>query len=83
MAHLPSVEIQVRRQGTSQEIIAEWQVQDRPNWVAIQCPCRIDCGCIPLNQVARIVISNCLYVGELDYYYVTHTFMATYGFRVL
>ena len=79
MAHLPPADIQARREAATQDILSEWQ---GAKWVAIQCPCRIDCGCMPLNEVLRIVLPNYLYAGQLDYFFVTQPFQATYGFRV-
>ena len=68
MAHLPQAEIIARRNAASQDIIAEWQQHQGQEWYAIQCPCRIDCGCIPELEVPRLVLSNCMYPGELDYF---------------
>ena len=66
MAHLPSAEIAARRQAATQDIIEEWQTMQGSEWYAIQCPCRIDCLCMPQQEVPRIVLNNCMYVGELD-----------------
>ena len=82
MAHLPTAEIQARRQHATQDILQEWQAIQGLEWYAVQCPCRHDCGCMPHNEVPRIVLSQCLYVGELDYFFVEQPFLATYGFRV-
>ena len=54
-----------------------------PLWPSgIQCPCRIDCGCMPEGEIPRIVPNNCMFVGELDYFFVTQPFQATYEFKV-
>ena len=82
MAHLPSAEIAARRQAATQDIIEEWQTMQGSEWYAIQCPCRIDCLCMPQQEVPRIVLNNCMYVGELDYFIVTQPFQAAYGFTV-
>ena len=82
MAHLPAAEVLARRNAASQDILAEWQLLKGQDWYAIQCPCRIDCGCMPEDEVPRLVISNCLYPGEMDYYFVVQPFYATYGFKV-
>ena len=82
MAHLPSAEVQARRQHATQEILSEWQGMEGQQWYSIQCPCRIDCGCMPLEEIPRIVLPNCLYAGELDYFFVEQPFLANYGFRV-
>ena len=82
MAHLPSAEIAARRQAATQDIIEEWQTMQGSEWYAIQCPCRIDCLCMPQQEVPRIVLNNCMYVGELDYFVATQPFQAAYGFTV-
>ena len=82
MAHLPSAEIQSRRQHATQDIIQEWQTMQGAEWYALQCPCHPNCECMPHNEVPRIVLSQCMYVGELDYFFVEQPFLATYGFRV-
>ena len=82
MAHLPYTEIQARRNHASQDIILEWDKMQGSDWYAIQCPCRPDCKCMPQNEVPRIVLSQCMYVGELDFFFVEQPFLAKYGFRV-
>ena len=68
MAHLPAAEIQARRQHATTYIIEEWQNMQGAAWYAIQCPCRIDCQCMNHNEVPQIVLSQCMYVGELDFF---------------
>ena len=82
MAHLPSAEIAARREAATQDILSVWNTIQGAEWYSLQCPCRIDCGCMPEDEVPRIVLNNCMYVGELDYFFVTQHFEATYGFRV-
>ena len=82
MAHLPPAEIIARRNAASQDIIAEWQQHQGQDWYALQCPCRIDCGCMSELEVPRLVLSNCMYPGELDYFFVVQPFHATYDFKV-
>ena len=79
MAHLPAAEIQARREAAMKDILEEWQGNEE---VAILCPCRIDCMCMSLNEVERVVLTFCLYPGELDFFFVTQPFDATHGFRV-
>ena len=78
MAHLPPAEIQARRNIAFNEILEEWQGNSE---VAILCPCRIACNCMAVTEVERIILSFCLYPGELDYFY-TQPFNATHGFKV-
>ena len=82
MAHLPSAEIAARREAATQDIISVWNTIHRAEWYCLQCPCRIDCGCMPEDEVPRIVRNNCMYVGELDYFFVTQPLQAIYGFKV-
>ena len=82
MAHLPAAVINARRQHATQYIINEWETMIDADWYAIMCPCNIECGCMPLDEIPRIVLSQCLYVGELDYFFVTQPFLADHGFRV-
>ena len=82
MAHLPTAEIHARRGHATQDIIQEWEKMKGAEWYALMCPCYIECSCMPVNEVPRIVLSQCMYVGELDYFYVTQPFHREYGFRV-
>ena len=68
MAHLPSAEIAARREAATQDILSVWNTIQGAEWYSLQCPCRIDCGCMPEDEVPRIVLNNCMYVGELDYF---------------
>ena len=69
MAHLPNAEIVARRGHASQDIIQEWQTMQGAEWYALQCPCRPDCEHMPEDEVPRIVLSQCMWVGELDYFF--------------
>ena len=80
MAHLPSAEIQARRQHATQDIIQEWTTMQGAEWYAVQCPCRPDCEHMLYYEVPRIILSQCMWVGELDYFFVQQLFLATYGF---
>ena len=82
MAHLPQAEILARRQHASLDIVHEWETMQGAEWYALQCPCLTDCMCMPHNEVPRIILSQCLYVGELDYFFVEQPFQHVYGFRV-
>ena len=67
MAHLPQAEILARRQHATQDILQEWQTMQGAEWYALQCPCRLDSGCMPYDEIPHIVLSSCMYVGELDF----------------
>ena len=77
MAHLPAAEIAARREAATLDILSVWNTMQGAEWYSLQCPCRIDCGCMPEDEVPRIVLNNCMYVGELDYFFVTRAFWGT------
>ena len=79
MAHLSPAEIVARRQAISQDILAGVANSPGFQWYFLQCPCRIDCECVPEETTPRIILANCPYPGELDYFY-THPFKNHYGF---
>ena len=82
MAHLPSAEIAARREAATQDILSVWNTMQGAECYCLQCPSRIDCYCMPEDEVPWIVLNKCMYVGELDYFFVTQPFQATYGFKV-
>ncbi|CAL4078754.1 unnamed protein product [Meganyctiphanes norvegica] len=82
MAHLPANELANRRLEAFQDILDEWHTVQGNEWYAIQCPCRPDCGHMPPHEIPRLILSSCLYVGELDYFFVEQPFLDLYGFRV-
>ena len=82
MDNLPRAEIAARREAATQDILPIWNTTQGAKIYALQCPCKIDCGCMPEDQVPRIIMNNCMFVGELGYFYVTQPFLDTYGFRV-
>ena len=83
MAHLPSAEIAARREAAKQDILIVWNTMQGCEVYVLQCPCRIDCGCMDEDEYPRIVLNNCMWVGELDYFYVIQPFLAMYGFSVI
>ena len=82
MAHLPHAEILARRAAASQEIIEEWQTMQGSEVYIIMCPCRIDCGHMSEEEYPRIILNACMFVGELDYFFVHQPFRNQYGFDV-
>ena len=64
MANLPNAETLAKRQHASRDILQEWDGMQGAQWYALQCPCRPDCECMPHNEVPRIVLSQCMFVGE-------------------
>ena len=82
MAHLPAAELEARKNAARQEVLAVWQGNQGQQWYALQCPCKVDCGCMPVAEVPRVILSFCMYPGEYDFFFVTQPFQATYGFKV-
>ena len=82
MAHLPAAEIAARREAATLDILRVWKTMQGANWYSLQCPCKLDCGCMPEDEVPRIVLNFCMYPGEFDYFFVIQPFEATYGFKV-
>ena len=37
---------------------------------------------MPVEEIPRIVLNDCLYVGELDQFFVNQPFVEEYNFRV-
>ena len=72
--NLHNAEIVARRAVATEDIISVWQGMQGTQWYAIQC------NCMSVQEVPHIVLSNCMYVGELDYFYVDQPFLATYHF---
>ena len=65
MAHLPIAELLTRREVPEIEIREGVQENPGCEWYAIQCSCRIDSGCMPENEVPRVILPNCPYPGNL------------------
>ena len=56
MAHLPSAEIAARREAAKQDILSVWNNMQGCEVYVLQCPCRIDCGCMDEDEFPRIVL---------------------------
>ena len=81
MAQLSANAIQARRQLASAEIIAKWNQRRGFEEYTIQCPCQPDCNHMPKDEIPRLILSFCLYPGELDYFY-QQPFQSTHNFMV-
>ena len=82
MAHLPEEVLQERRQTISNEVLAYTALYPGHEWYALVCQCNIDCGCMPPEEIPRIMLSECYYPGEYDYFVVKQPFFATHYFKV-
>ena len=82
MAHLPAAEIDARRAAASTEILEGTAQYPGRKWYALLCPCNIDCGHMPPQEVPRITLSRCHYPGELDYFFTQQPFFSAYKFKV-
>ena len=83
MAHLPRSEILARHQAVIMDIVSEWQ--KNPGWqeYMISCPCFHEPAChhaLSEDFLPRIIIKNCLYVGELDKLFVEQPLLEQHGF---
>ena len=82
MAHLPIAEVDARRATATNEIIAGAAQKPGYLWYAIVCPCNINCGHMPQHEVPRIMLSRCMYPGELDFFFTQQPFWPVYNFKV-
>jgi len=82
MAHLSVAEIDARRETASSEILAGAAQYPGYNTYAIVCPCNINCGHMPTHEIPRIMLSRCMYPGELDYFFTQQPFWTAYNFKV-
>ena len=85
MAHLPRSEILARHQAVIMDIVSEWQ--KNPGWqeYMISCPCFHEPACdhgLSEDFLPRIIIKNCLYIGELDKLFVEQPLLEQHGFKV-
>ncbi|CAL4153240.1 unnamed protein product [Meganyctiphanes norvegica] len=81
MSHFTSYEIEQRHLLACKAILIKRQALLNSAKYIIQWPCRP--GCAHMTQVPRIVLDSCLYVGELDKFYVQQPFLPDFGFRVI
>ena len=82
MAHLSDQELNVRGNQLSQEMLTLWETQQGQDWYVMQCPCLIDCGHMPPDEIPRLRISFCPYPGEMDFFFMKQPFLQEFGFRV-
>jgi len=61
MSHLPKAEIAIQRGAARSEILAGTAEYPRRTWYALMCPCNIDWGHMPHDEVPRIKLSTFLY----------------------
>ena len=59
MADLPQEVVQERRQTIMNEILAYIALYPGDEWYALVCPCNIDCGHMPPEEIPRIMLSGC------------------------
>ena len=74
LAIIPDQLIEERRQQLSEEVLELWIPLQGREWYELQCPCRIDCQCMPEVVVPRLTIHRCYLPGELDFHFVTQPF---------
>ena len=82
MAHMSPAQISARRQEATLSILSMWETMKGAVSYALQCPCEIDCWCMPHDEVPRIILNKCMYVGKLEYFVVQQPFLDQQGFRL-
>ena len=82
IAHLSPAELGARRATASSKILAGTVQYPGHKWYVLLCPCNIDCGHMPPQEVPRITLSRCHYPGELDYFFTQQPFFSAYKFKV-
>ena len=82
MAMLTPQVITQRRLLLSHKILALWQPLQGQDWYTMMCPCDIDYGHMPVQEVPRLRLPTCHFPGEMDYFFVRQPFLQQYGFRV-
>merc|ERR1712121_236611 len=82
MADLPQEVVQGHRQAITNAILAYTALYPGYEWYALVCPCNIDCGHMPPEEIPRIMLSGCYYPGEFDYFFVEQPFFETHKFKV-
>ena len=82
MADLPQEVVQERRHTISNAILAYTALYPGHEWYALVCPCDINCGHMPPEEIPRIMLSGCYYPGEYDFFFVEQPFFETHKFKV-
>ena len=82
MAHLPPQVVQQRRDIIANAILAFNAINPGYEWYAMICPCDLNCGHMPADEIPRIMLPQCYYPGEYDYYFVKQPFFKSHKFKV-
>ena len=82
MADLPVQVVQQRRDSIANAILAFNAINPGYDYYAMVCPCDINCGHMPEDEIPRIMLSQCYYPGEYDYFFVKQPFFETHKFKV-
>ena len=82
MAHFAQAEAELRLSEFTQDILVDWASKSGFEGYFLQCPCHIDCKCVPESEFPRLRLKKCAYPGELDYFAGTQPFETPFGFAV-
>ena len=82
MADLPPQVVQQRREIIANAILAFNAINPGHDYYAVVCPCNINCGHMPEDEIPRIMLAQCYYPGEYDYFFVEQPFFPTHKFKV-
>ena len=82
IAKHPAQVVQERREIITNAILAYNAINPGHEFYALVCPCDINCGHMPEDEIPRIMLAQCYYPGEYDYFFVEQPFFATHKFKV-
>ena len=82
MADLPPQVVQERRQTITNATLAYNTIHPGHEFYALVCPCDINCGHMPEDEIPRIMLAQCYNLGEYDYFFVEQPFFETHKFKV-
>ena len=82
MADLPQNVLQERRETMSNAILAYTALYPGLAWCALLCPCNLNCGHMPQEEIPRIMLPECYYPGEYDFFFVQQPFFEAHKFKV-
>ena len=82
MADLPQQVVQERRECMTNAILAYNALHPGHAFYALVCPCDLNCGHMPEEEIPRIMLAQCYYPGEYDYFFVQQPFVETHKFKV-
>ena len=68
MLDLPQQVLQERRETMTNAILEYNALYPGHAWYALVCPCNLNCGHMPQEEIPRIMLPECYYPGEYDFF---------------